>query len=397
MYPFGSLSSNLAAFCASLRQNQGFRIGPRELRDASRALTLAPLAAERTVRDVLRPILAHTQRDISLFDDAFQRFFHPGATSGRGTPAVHDEPGRATGPDVAAEPASVSERADAAADAEGRTASPRGTARDVDEGDADAPADPRVRLAYSPFAGESTPPMLEPPGAALREAARVVVRRFELGLSRRWRPAPRGHRFDFRRTLRASPQTGGEPIVFQWRARPKRRPRFLMLVDASRSMAVHAEQALACGVALAGASPHVEVFVFSTTIERITRDVRRAAAGERRALPPLQTAWGGGTDIGRCLQQFLLRFGDRLLSRNTIVVMASDGLDVGDAQRLAASMSRLRRQSSSVIWLNPLVETPGYEPTASGMRAARPYVTTFTWAGDAAGLHHLARVAVTRA
>jgi hypothetical protein len=41
-------------------------------------------------------------------------------------------------------------------------------------------------------------------------------------------------------------------------------------------------------------------------------------------------------------------------------------------------MRELYRRSAGVVWLNPLLETEGYEPTASGMRSARPYVTMFT-------------------
>jgi uncharacterized protein len=42
-----------------------------------------------------------------------------------------------------------------------------------------------------------------------------------------------------------------------------------------------------------------------------------------------------------------------------------------------------------VVWLNPLLETPWYEPSARGMLAARPYVTTFTSSGDLAAFGRL--------
>jgi hypothetical protein len=50
-----------------------------------------------------------------------------------------------------------------------------------------------------------------------------------------------------------------------------------------------------------------------------------------------------------------------------------------------------------VVWLNPLLETEGYEPTASGMRAARPNVTVFTSVTDASGLARLSRKVRLRA
>ena len=55
-------------------------------------------------------------------------------------------------------------------------------------------------------------------------------------------------------------------------------------------------------------------------------------------------------------------------------------------------MRELDRRSAGVVWLNPLLDTPGYEPIARGMRAARPFVRTFTSVNDAAGLWRLSRM-----
>ena len=60
-------------------------------------------------------------------------------------------------------------------------------------------------------------------------------------------------------------------------------------------------------------------------------------------------------------------------------------------------MRVLHRRAASVVWLNPLLETPGYEPTASGMRAAQPFVRTFASVASAADLARLARVVRMRA
>ena len=78
MYPFASLPENLAAFCEALRRDHGFRIGPGELHDAARALDVVDLANERAVRHALRPILAGTLDDVTVFDAAFTQFFFPG-------------------------------------------------------------------------------------------------------------------------------------------------------------------------------------------------------------------------------------------------------------------------------------------------------------------------------
>jgi uncharacterized protein with von Willebrand factor type A (vWA) domain len=247
-----------------------------------------------------------------------------------------------------------------------------------------------LRASYSPLEAEGEVPDLEPPDRAWREAAAAVVRRVGAGLSRRWRPAARGQRFDFRRTLGSSLHTGGDVVTARWRARPRRRPSFVLLVDGSRSMGAMARPALRAAVALGAVTRDVEAFTFSTALRRVTLEVRRAAAGERRALE-LREAWGGGTAIGGCLQEFLQQFGGRLLRRDTVVMIASDGLDIGEPARLRDAMAALSRRAAAILWLNPLLDTSGYEPTALGMSAARPFIDVLAAVNDAAGLARLAR------
>src|SRR5258705_10777315 len=78
MYPFAGLPENLSAFCEVLRRHYGFRIGSGELHDAARALDIVALADERAVRHALRPILAGTLDEVTVFDAAFTRFLFPG-------------------------------------------------------------------------------------------------------------------------------------------------------------------------------------------------------------------------------------------------------------------------------------------------------------------------------
>jgi uncharacterized protein with von Willebrand factor type A (vWA) domain len=250
----------------------------------------------------------------------------------------------------------------------------------------------RLRSTYSGADAEATPLVLAPVDAAWRSAAAVFVARVETALSRRWKPAPRGPRFDLRRTLRASLHTGGEAVAPRWQVRPRLRPQFVIIVDGSRSMAAHAGQALRLAVAIAGATPGAaEFFVFSTEFRPITRDVRRATAGEHRVLGDLRHAWGGGTGIGQSLRDFLHHHGPHALGRDTVVLVASDGLDLGEPEVLRRAMAEIHRRSAAIVWLNPLAHTPRYEPTALGMRVARPFVSTFGWAGSPQAFLQLAR------
>jgi uncharacterized protein len=392
IYAFGGLPENLASFCALLRREYGFRIGAGELLDAARSLDVIDLSSEPAVRAALRTILSGTHDDVAVFDAAFDRFFLP-------RHAQH-----------ARDAASALERVpDAGTEGAGKTIEPR-RASGAYDADLEAGEAPRTgpmapletsdeeeagsfsRASYSPMSVErSEAPEVPDIDDAWVSVARALVRRVELGPARKWRPAARGRRFDLRRTLRASLQTGGEPLAPRWLARPHRQPRFIVLVDGSRSMSPYAGTALRLAAALGRASSRVEVFAFSTSLQRVTGDLERASIGKRRRLHPLARAWGGGTKIGASLAEFLRRFGDRLLSANTVVIVASDGLDVGEPEVLRSAIRAISRRSGALVWLNPLLETPGYEPTALGMSIARPFVTLLTSVSDLDSFVRLAR------
>lgn len=400
MYPFGSLPENLTGFCAILRREHAFRIGAGELLDAARALDVVNVSDEQAVRHALRAVLAATREDAAIFDHVFDRFFfpdRPGASQDHLTNLHRQRESRSGGAE--------------ASQHRGKTDDLAATDPDESSGEATGPMAPleasedvvedAARLArstYSPIEGESAgAPELFDVDLAWVEAARALVRRVQVGLSRRWRPVAKGRRFDLRHTLRASLQTGGEAFVPRWLGRPRQTPRFVLLIDGSRSMSESARTALRVAQAMAHASSRVEVFTFSTALRRVTSELRHAAVGGTRTLPALEGAWGGGTRIGGCFTEFLRRFGGRLIRRDTVVIVTSDGLDVGEPDALLQTMRELHRRSAALVWLNPLLETPGYEPTALGMSIARPFVTTFSSVTDLSGFVRLSRAVRVRA
>jgi uncharacterized protein with von Willebrand factor type A (vWA) domain len=395
MYPFASLPENVAAFCARLRDAFDFRIGAAEVRDAARALEVVSIGDERQVRHALRAVLGSRREDLELFDAAFTEFFF----GSRGVPQSGLPPTAPHEPRIDDRSYRKGEDApregEAAEDDDG--ASEEGDARNrpnepIEEtADAEHETARLVRAAWSPLPALAPPLAIAPADQQWRAAARAFVRSVRVGQSRRWSSAPRGQRFDMRRTLRASLHTGGETLVPRWLARRRRQPRFVLLIDGSRSMSPHAGVALDVAVALASVSSRVDVFTFSTRLRSVTAEVRRAAAGGRERLTDLSEAWGGGTAIGASLRAFLATHGERLLGRATIVLIASDGLDSGQPDTLREAMHDLCRSSAGIVWLNPLLRTNGYEPTALGMRVALPYIATFAAVGEAADLAALAR------
>ena len=223
--------------------------------------------------------------------------------------------------------------------------------------------------------------------AGLMAAVRLAVPERR---SRRLAPARRGTP-DLRRTLRRSFRTGGEPLERAWRTPRHRRRRLVLVVDVSGSMAPYSRALVMFAHAALRSDARWEAFCFGTRLTRVTRalaatDVETALA---RAADEV-VDWDGGTRIGESLKRFLAEFGHRGIARGAVVVICSDGLDVGDPELLREQMARLSRLARRVVWLNPLKEDPRYEPLARGMLAALPHVDAFAGAHDLASLEELA-------
>jgi uncharacterized protein with von Willebrand factor type A (vWA) domain len=86
---------------------------------------------------------------------------------------------------------------------------------------------------------------------------------------------------------------------------------------------------------------------------------------------------------------FATRHLPRLGGSRTIVVVLSDGLDRGDPAELGQAVRRIRARVRRLVWLNPLLGDPGYQPTARGMAAALPFIDCFAPAHNLESLERL--------
>jgi uncharacterized protein with von Willebrand factor type A (vWA) domain len=139
--------------------------------------------------------------------------------------------------------------------------------------------------------------------------------------------------------------------------------------------------------------PHREVFCFGTRLTRLTKALDTSDLDEALARAAAEVVdWNGGTRIGESLKRFLDEYGHPGAGRGAVVVICSDGLEVGDPELLADQMARLSRLAHRVVWLNPLKGDAAYEPLVRGMRAALPYVDVFASGHNLASLEEVAAV-----
>jgi len=222
-------------------------------------------------------------------------------------------------------------------------------------------------------------------GRMMRRLPLVVPER----RSRRRDPARRGSP-DLRRTLRHAFRTGGDPVERAWRERRRVRRPLVLLLDVSGSMDPYSRALVMFAHSALRSGRRVEAFCFGTRLTRVTRSLAASDADQALARAASEVVdWDGGTRIGDSLKAFLDEHGHGGLARGALVLICSDGLEVGDPDLLAAQMARLSRLTYRVVWLNPLQEDPAYEPLARGMKAALPYVDLFASGHSLASLEEL--------
>ena len=201
----------------------------------------------------------------------------------------------------------------------------------------------------------------------------------------------RGAQVDLRRMFRASLKYEGWPLSLKWRSRKIRYRPLVLICDVSGSMESYSRILLQFCYVLSRGWKHVEVFLFSTRLTRITHQLRHKNVDLALARAvSVASDWGGGTRIGEALKDFNYRWSRRVLGGGPIVLIVSDGWDRGDADRLATEMDRLRRSCHTLIWLNPLLGTPGYQPLTRGIQAALPRIDFFLPVHNLVSLERLA-------
>ena len=366
--PGGHILPNLLRFAEVLRR-LGLDAGPANVLDMVRATEHVHIGRRGEFYQAARSIFVHRKQDLPIFDEAFNVFWRKPNTARSGMDLRSmGEQRRFRKPQVSA-----------------GTDEPMDDALALD-GDPDDDSVSRIDLTRTYSAREvlRQKDFAQFSGHEIAEARQMMASlRWNLGQrrTRRMAPGDRGS-LDLRRTLRRSLQYGGELFDLAERG-PKHRPRSLALIcDVSGSMErytrmlLHFIHTIAVGQS---PSPHqVEAFLFATRLTRITRQLRyrsidQAIAEVSRTVPD----WAGGTRIGEAVKTFNYQWLRRTLRGQAIVMIISDGWDRGEPELLARETSRLQRSCHRLMWLNPLLGSPDYQPLTQGMQAALPYVDDF--------------------
>ena len=374
----GNLLHNLILFGRLLR-GLGLDVNPGRVMDVAHALAFVEIGRKSDFYHTLRSLLVHRHEDIPLFDQAFNFFWRKPEEGWEIKLPPLEQKFKPKKPLVTPPP----------------LREPKTPEGEPPPAEQEQPLPIlEITLTYSADEIARNKDFSEMTGeeiAAVRQLMATLIWKLGQRRTRRRRPG-RGRFLDLRRTVRKNLRYGGE--ILEWAKRePKFKPRpIVVIADISGSMERYTRLLLhfIYGLTMGLAQP-VESFVFSTRLTRITRQLQHKDIDQAlREVGHHVSDWSGGTRIGEALKVFNFDWGRRVLGRGAIVLLISDGWDRGDIDLLKKEMARLQRNCHRLIWLNPLLGSPDYEPLTRGMQAALPHIDDFLPVHNLASLEDLA-------
>ncbi|SUZ50448.1 uncharacterized protein METZ01_LOCUS3302 [marine metagenome] len=360
----GHILQSVTLFGEMLRR-VGLEVGSGNMLDLIRATNHISIGKRGEFYQAARSILVHRKQDLAIFDEAFQVFWRkPSDRTTTMDLRSLGEQKRFRKPQVNA----------------GRDDETMGDGMLEGEPEDGSVQNVHLNRTYSAVEVFRQKDFSEFTSLEMAKARHMMANlTWDLGQRRTRRLGPgRSGPLDLRRTMRRSLRYGGEFLDLSYRTR-KDKPRSLVLLcDVSGSMERYTRMLLQFIHTLAGGFDQTEAFLFATRLTRITRNLKYRSIDQAidevsKAVPD----WAGGTRIGDAVKTFNYQWLRRVLRGQAVILIISDGWDRGDPKLLAKETSRLQRSCHRLVWLNPLLGSPSYQPLTQGMKAALPYIDDF--------------------
>ena len=373
-------AARVVGFLAHLRQN-GLRLGVAEAELALSALTEVEATRPEDCRRALRAVCTGCKEEAERFDDLFDSFWL--------------DAGRVKQKVIANTQSPLNDAVHSSREGQGTDAMSAGTATAPDSNDdGEANSDGTGKLIATKqrnLSRKDLRDLVRPEDIAEAEkVARQMGAALRDRRSRRRIAARKGDRLHFRKTIRRSLATGGEPLRLLRKKRPDRSRKIVALCDVSGSMSVYAQVFLAFLAGLMRADKDADAYLFHTRLVRITealRDKDTMRAIGRMSL--MADGFGGGSKIAGSLQRFAETYAKRFVDGRSVVLILSDGYDTSPPAQMDAALGALKKRGCKIIWLNPLKGWRDYAPIAGGMAAALPHLDLFQPANTLADLADL--------
>lgn len=360
-------AARVGGFIAHLRSN-GLRLGVAEAELALSALTEVNAIDPEQSRCALRAVCTGCREEAEQFDVLFDSYWM--------------DAGRVKQKVIPTKTNQSEDGVHSSRNAKGQDTEGSGAATAPDGGRGEAESDGTGKLIATDIRNLSRKDlrdMVRPDEIAQAEA---VARRLGAALrdkrSRRRIASRKGDRLHFRKIMRHSLSTGGEPVRLVHKKRPDRTQKIVAICDVSGSMSVYSQVFLSFLAGLLRADPAADAYLFHTRLVRITQALRdKDAMRAIGRMSLMADGFGGGSKIGPSLNLFAESYAKRFVDGRSVVMILSDGYDTEPPALISEALAKLKKRGCKVVWLNPLKGWRDYAPVAEGMAAALPHLDLF--------------------
>lgn len=230
------------------------------------------------------------------------------------------------------------------------------------------------------------------------DAARLteqLARKIKARPSRRWRKTRSGKRIDLATTGRHLMATDGDPLRIGKKTRRHRPMHVVALLDVSHSMSYYSPMLARFVRGLLHNFENSEAFCFHIELNRITDLLLEAdMAVMREKMESFSNLWFGGTNISASLTAFNKQYLRDVVTRNSVVLLISDGCDISEPDELLEPMRELRATGRKLFWINPMqerLERAGLV-SSSPLMGSESYIDEFVSGDSLQSLERLARL-----
>lgn len=354
-----SFVGNVLSFVQILRR-AGLPVSTNQVRDFLRALRLIDIGQRLQVYHAARGILISRHEHLRLFDSLFNAFWNTHDATLEASP---QKAPRATRHEQEHRPVLITYMARKA----------QASDPEVDVADKSATYSDLEVLQRKDFS-EMTAEELD----AVKRLIQEMRWQAAFRVSRRRIANRSGDSLHMRRVIASAVRHNGIPLMLTWQSRKIKQRPIVLIADISGSMEQYSRLVLQFFYSMSHSLKNVECFAFGTRLTRITaqlklKNIDRAVNDAAREV----VDWSGGTRIGESLSAFNRQWSRRVLRRGAILMIVSDGWELGNADNLRMQMRYLQLRCHRLIWLNPLMGKAGYKPLSQGMAAALPYIDDF--------------------
>jgi len=355
------LSDRLLGFGQVLAQN-GIRVDAGSLVESHQIAAADYILDRCSFRFALKSCFCKNRRDWQLFDNLFDVYWSASSASNDGN---EQEP--------ATEPPSSIVNAPALASDDGKLVGFAGTSSQEVDTTLTGAGDFKA-LSLADFRFVSDPAQIQ----AIEQMIDELARRSRRQRMRRKLPCQRGSVIDMRRSLARAPRYDGLIAELRYQRRPRRLPRFVLLLDVSQSMEVYAKLFLRFALKLVNVFQRSDIFAFNTQLIALGSGHHALSESSfEDKLTAESRSWLGGTRIASSLREFNHDHAASLSGSQTTVIIFSDGCDTDKPHVLAKEVEKVQSRCRRLIWVNPLLGRFSDGEKDPYMDPIRPYIDRY--------------------